>query len=43
MAYSEAKMKEHRDRAVALLDALSDGPAKTALIDLVDFTISRKK
>ena len=43
MAYTEAKMKEHRDRAVALLDALSDGPAKTGLIDLVDFTISRKK
>jgi len=43
MAYAESKMKAHRDRAVALLEPLNDGAAKTALIDLVDFTISRKK
>ena len=43
MAYAETQMKAHRDRAVELLDALDNGAAKTALIDLVDFTISRKK
>ena len=43
MAYAESKMKFHRDRAVALLEPLKDGAAKTALIELVDFTISRKK
>jgi len=43
MAYAETQMRAHRDRAVELLGALDDGAAKTALIDLVDFTISRKK
>ena len=43
MAYAEKKMREHRDRAVAMLDSLPDGDARSALIDLVDFTISRKK
>lgn len=43
MAYAEEKMREHRDRAVALLDGLPDTPARHALVDLVDFTINRKK
>ena len=36
-------MMEHRDRAVSLLEALPESEARSALIDLVDFTISRKK
>ena len=36
-------MRRHRDEAVALLDALPNTPARQSLIDLVDFTISRKK
>ena len=43
MAYAEKKMREHRDRAVAMLDSLPGGEARSALADLVDFTISRKK
>tara|TARA_X000000950_G_C13669394_1_gene559288 strand:- start:475 stop:840 length:366 start_codon:yes stop_codon:yes gene_type:complete len=43
IAYAEAAMRRHRDEAVALLDALPDTPARQSLIDLVDFTISRKK
>ena len=43
MAYAEAKMTAHRDRAVALLDGLPDGPAKSSLLQLVDFTITRRK
>ena len=43
MAYAEQRMKAHRDAAVELLQELPDGDAKRALIDLVDFTISRKK
>lgn len=43
IAYAEKAMMSHRDRAVDILDSLPEGPAKMALIDLVDFTISRKK
>jgi len=43
MAYAQERMNAHRDAAVALLEDLPDGDAKGALIDLVDFTISRKK
>jgi octaprenyl-diphosphate synthase len=43
MAYAKERMREHRDRAVALLDHLPEGPAKKSLIELVDFTISRSK
>lgn len=43
IAYAEAAMRRHRDEAVALLDALPDTPARKSHIDLVDFTISRKK
>ena len=43
IAYAEAAMRQYRDEAVALLDALPDTPARQSLIDLVDFTISRKK
>ncbi len=43
MAYAERAMMEHRDRAVSLLEALPESEARSALIDLVDFTISRKK
>lgn len=43
MAHAERCMVEHRDRAVALLDTLPGSEAKSALVDLVDFTISRKK
>lgn len=43
MAYAEQRMQEHRDRALALLEALPAGDARTALANLVDFTISRKK
>lgn len=43
MAYAQERMNAHRDAAVALLEDLPDSDAKGALIDLVDFTISRKK
>ena len=43
MAYAEERMREHRDRAVGLLDNLPDGPAKKSLVELVDFTTSRSK
>ena len=41
--YAEQTMVEHRDRAVDMLSALPDTPAKEALAALVDFTISRNK
>ena len=43
MAYAERAMTQHRDQAVSLLEALPESEARSALIDLVDFTISRKK
>jgi octaprenyl-diphosphate synthase len=43
MAHAEQKMYEHRDRAVALLNVLPAGAARNALVELVDFTISRTK
>ena len=43
IAYAEKAMLEHRDRAVSLLEALPESESRSALIDLVDFTISRKK
>ena len=43
MAHAEQRMIEHRDRAVDLLDPLPEGAAKASLVDLVDFTISRRK
>jgi geranylgeranyl pyrophosphate synthase len=36
-------MTELRDQAMALLEATPDTKAKTALIDLVDYTIERKR
>lgn len=41
--YAQQTMVEHRDRAVDMLSALPDTPAKQALAALVDFTISRNK
>ena len=43
IAYAESKMAEYRDRAVAMLDALPESPARAALADLVEFTTSRNR
>ena len=43
MDYARQKMTELRDQAMALLEATPDTKAKTALIDLVDYTIERKR
>ena len=43
IAYAESKMAEHRDRAVAMLNALPESPARAALAELVEFTTSRKR
>ena len=43
MCIRDSKMAEYRDRAVAMLDALPESPARAALADLVEFTTSRNR
>lgn len=41
--YASAKMNQFRDRALEILQDFSDSPAKSSLIELVHYTINRKK
>jgi octaprenyl-diphosphate synthase len=43
MGYAREKMAALRDEAIALLDGFPASDAKRALVELVDFTIDRKK
>lgn len=43
MGYAREKMKELRDEAIEMLDAFPESEARTALVDLVDFTMQRKR
>lgn len=43
IAYAEQAMLGHRNRAMDLLKELPESEARESLMDLVDFTISRKK
>ena len=43
IAYAHSKMTEYRDRAIGMLDALPESPARVALADLVEFTTSRHR
>jgi octaprenyl-diphosphate synthase len=43
IAYTEQKMMEYRDNALALLHEFPDGPVRSALNDLVRFSTDRKK
>jgi len=41
--YAEQKMMEYRDKSLEILKGFPDNEAKEALIELVKFTIDRKK
>lgn len=41
--FAREKMEAYRDRALEILNEFSPSPARDALNDLVDFTVSRKK
>ena len=41
--YAMQKMKEYHDDALRLLDSFPDSPSRTALRELVNYTIERKK
>ena len=41
--YASDKMNQFRDRALEILQHFSDSPAKSSLIELVHYTINRKK
>jgi octaprenyl-diphosphate synthase len=43
MDYARKKMTELRDEAIGLLAVAKDSEAKTALVNLVDYTIERKR
>jgi len=43
MDYAAKKMMEYKDKAIAILTQFPDSNAKESLIQLVDFTINRKK
>lgn len=43
MDYARAKMTALRDEAIGLLDGFEDSAVKQSLVDLVDFTIDRKR
>jgi len=43
IAYAEEAMKEYQNRALSALATLPDNDAKQALIQLVNYTIERKK
>jgi octaprenyl-diphosphate synthase len=43
IAYTESKMLEYRDNALALLNEFPDSPVRSALNDLVRFSTDRKK
>ena len=43
MEYARKKMLELRDEAVKMLDGFEESDSKTALINLLDFTIERNK
>ena len=41
--YAQERMLQLRNEAVASLETLPDSPARQALIELLDYTISREK
>lgn len=41
--YASEKMMEYKDRAISMLDEFPVNDSKVALIDLVNFTVTRKK
>ena len=41
--YSEKKMFEYKEKALALIKGFPDNPSKNALIGLVDYSIARNK
>ena len=43
MDYAAQKMMEYKHKAIAILAQLPDSSAKESLVQLVDFTINRKK
>lgn len=43
MEYTRTKMIKYRDRAIEVISVFPDSDAKTSLIDLVDYSINRKK
>ncbi len=43
MEYAEHKMNEYRDKAMKILDTYKESEVKNALIEFVDYTVSRDK
>ncbi len=43
IVYAEQKMNEHKGKALDLLMDFTDNHARTALIDLIEYSISRRK
>ena len=43
MEYSELKMNQYRDKALAILDSYPDSDVKESLKEFVSYTTSRKK
>lgn len=41
--YATSRMNEYRDKALKILNEFDEGPVKTALGDLIKYTVSRKK
>jgi octaprenyl-diphosphate synthase len=41
--YAEEKMNAYKLEAISYLDDVPEGPSKTALLELVDYVITRKK
>jgi len=43
LEYASEKMMEYKDRSITILNDFPDNDFKTSLIDLVNFTVTRKK
>ncbi len=43
MEYTRTKMTEYRDRAIEIISTFPESDARTALIELTDYSINRKK
>ena len=41
--YSKEKMQAYKQEAIAILNSFEDSMAKQSLLDLVEYTIERKK
>ena len=41
--FATEKMNEYRDKALCILDEFEESPVKTALGDLIKYTVTRKK